>query len=289
MTPPHATGDVPMPERQAVAAALKAARRLKVPLVAVGANARLLAFDGPMGLTPPRSTLDWDFAAKCSSWDEYDRLRAECLAAGFRRGDHEHEIVHTATDVKIDLVPFGDLEAAGGKITWPDSGFVMNVRGLPEALDAARSVRLGPPAGTIAVPPVSVLAALKVLAHGDRGHRGDRDLRDLWHLLTNYLPEGGVVRAYEPPLDELAVREDFDAAHLGAILLGGDVASSCHATTLDDLAPLLAELADSNSSQLWPLVGGHYDEQQQRRRRREVADGFRWMLLALEATRDVEP
>lgn len=282
MTPTRPGNGVPLPERQAVAAALAAARQVGMPVVAVGANARLLAFDGPLGLTPPRTTLDWDFAARCDSWPDYQRLREACLAAGFKPGNHEHEVLHTETGVKVDLVPFGKLESAQGRITWPDSGFTMNVRGLPEAMAAATPVNLGPPAGEVAVPPTPVLVALKILAHGDRGGRDDRDLRDLWHLITHY-PSDDLLRAYEPPLEALVAREDFDAAHLSPLLAGADVAAACHAATLDDLLPILTALGDPNTPQLWPLVGGHYDEEQQDRRRREVADSFRWMRLAIEA------
>ena len=69
----------------------------------------------------------------------------------------------------------------------------------------------------------------------------------------------------------------------GDVQVGADVAAACHVATLDDLLSILAALGDPNSPQLWPLVGGHYDEEQQDRRRREVADSFLWMRLAIEA------
>ena len=273
-------------ESRAIAAILAAARRVGTPVVAVGANARLLAFDRPLGLNPPRATLDWDFAARCASWGDFDRLRDACLAAGFSRGDHEHEFVHAATGVKVDLVPFGGLESAGGRITWPSSGFVMNVRGLREASEAANAVEVGPPAGSVDVPPVPVLLALKLLAHADRGHRDDRDLRDLWHLVERYPTDEATPRAFEPPLDVLAQDEAFDFGHLGALLAGADVAGACRPETLDDVAAVLGELENPDSPQLRPLVGGFHEEAAERRQRRDVAEAFGWMLRALEVSRD---
>ena len=279
---------IPEAQSRAVAAILAAARAAGVPVVAVGANARLLAFDRPLNLAPPRSTLDWDFAARCDSWADFDRLRGACLASGFTPGGTEHEVVHAETGTLVDLVPFGGVEQPAGSITWRAGGTVMNVRGMAEALNRSEGREVGPPAGAVPTPPAAILAALKLLAHADRRGRTDRDLLDLWHLVGRYPTAGREAEAFAPPLEGVLAADDFDFSHFGAALLGADLAAAVRPETLADADAALAALSDPESPQLRPLVGRPQDEATESARRAEVAASFDWVRRAARAKADFD-
>src|SRR5690349_18607337 len=86
----------------------------------VGAGARVLAFDQRWGLRGSRTTLDWDFAIRAATWDDWARITARLLAGNpprFRAGKTEHRFFHVDGGT-LDLVPYGGLESPPGEILW---------------------------------------------------------------------------------------------------------------------------------------------------------------------------
>lgn len=92
------------------------------PCFLVGAGARVLGFDERWGIPGARATLDWDFAVRVASWEEWRALRERILAMPgqpFRSNLAQHRFDHEAGR-QLDLVPFGGLEGTAGEIVWPD-------------------------------------------------------------------------------------------------------------------------------------------------------------------------
>jgi predicted nucleotidyltransferase len=66
-----------MSDKKVITDLLEVTKRLGIPTLAIGASARQLVFDEPHNLPTRRTTLDWDFATKVESWQEFQTLQAE--------------------------------------------------------------------------------------------------------------------------------------------------------------------------------------------------------------------
>lgn len=263
----------------------RVAAELGLPIVAVGAMARQLVFDGPRGLTPHRSTTDWDFGVRVDGWESFGRFKDALVTPGsFAPTLVAHKLTHLQ-GVNIDLVPFGGL-AADGRIRWPESGHAMNVSGFAEAYALSVEVELGD-ALAIRAATTPHQVALKLVAFAERRDGTDRDLSDLLHFLRHYDHGESGGRAFEEPfLSRLAMEENFDyAGNLGPLLLGYDVACACQHTTILQVAQAAELLLDPYSkyiSQLIPRSTGARDEQTERRR---ACDRFAWLLRGIDLAR----
>ncbi|MGL5880248.1 MAG: hypothetical protein ACRC2V_21065 [Xenococcaceae cyanobacterium] len=109
--------------------------RLNIPLLMVGAGARLLIFDRRFNIEG-RTTKDWDFAVRLSNWESYLELSQLMSQGGFRVTSISHRFTHIATGIELDLVPFGEIGKSNRQITWSD-GNQMNLLGLDEAFTHA--------------------------------------------------------------------------------------------------------------------------------------------------------
>src|SRR5579862_3685011 len=149
------------PEQDALRDLLAAAALAGLPLVAVVASARELVFDREYGIRPHRTTTDWDFGIRVG-WPAFFALRAEAAAGGLfsPAAAREHRLVHVASSVSIDLIPFGELER-DGRITWPTTGHDMDVTGYRDAYETAPVLHIAPGL-RLRVATVPHLVALKV-------------------------------------------------------------------------------------------------------------------------------
>jgi predicted nucleotidyltransferase len=272
------------PEVNCLRSVQQAADALGVPIVAVGANARRLAFDIPNGITLHRITTDWDFGVRVPDWNVFRQLRERLLEQhyGFSPGMQEHQLTHEATGIRIDVVPFGGLEN-DGRIYWPDSGFAMNVLGFSEAFENATEIEISP-GFHIAVATVQLQVALKFFAHADRKQETDRDLSDLWHVIRNYSASGRETELFDSPLSSL-VNDGFDWEYAGSLLLGRDVSRACKPSTVARLLPILAGLTDAYSPDLDKLISGWPSSKQEDEERRRVSSSFLWLLRGLQLPR----
>jgi hypothetical protein len=106
------------------------------PLI-VGAFARDLHFVYAHAIPVQRQTEDLDLALAVPDWEAFEQIKASLLQSGNFSASKEAQRLRYGA-MPLDLVPFGRVEAADGKIAWPPRGeVVMDVFGFREAQEAA--------------------------------------------------------------------------------------------------------------------------------------------------------
>lgn len=260
-----------MPDLEALAALRELAVLLHAdgsPFVLVGAGARVLLLDEPLRLGSLRATDDWDLGVQTGSWEGFRALRSRLEAAGFLPDGHvEHRFRH-ARGVPVDLVPFGGLEHAPGRIRWPRDEGEMAVLGFAEALESADVLDLdGVPLPVARLP---LQAVLKFFAFDAR--RDPDDLTDLRLLLlhgADYDNERIFTELGAWLADGILAFEDA-----GAALLGLDAARLLRTDTARALLPIAAALADPGRPELAWLIRRLGDEADEARQRAALARSF---------------
>jgi predicted nucleotidyltransferase len=218
------------------------------PLI-VGAFARDLHFVYAHAIPVQRQTEDLDLAVAVPDWAAFEQIKASLLKSGdFAESKEAQRLRHRA--MPLDLVPFGHVETADGKIAWPPRGeVVMDVFGLREAQDVAVPVAL--PGGVRAeVVSLPALALLKLVCWEDRHHRSPKkDASDLQLILTNYLQAGNEHRLWDEFLPW--TQEDaFDYLLAGARMLGHDIGTLLDAAGRGRIKQLLGAQAGED----WPAA-----------------------------------
>lgn len=220
-------------------------------LMLIGATARLLQLDWPLGHTG-RTTEDVDFVVQVDDWSQHHELMALALQRGFEPKPEEHRLVHTATSTCVDLVPFGGLENPEGTIKWPRSEFQMSVWGMLEAQQTAVDMQVADDI-SIRVVTLPCLVALKMFAWLDRRYqdKGQGDLADADFILS-HCPE---LPAYEEQAWE-AFGEATEVAaklgrtglshgdHVGAVLVGRELRDVLRPETKARLHPIIEPLTE---------------------------------------------
>ncbi len=230
----------------------QAATKLKRPVFIVGAVARIILLEHIHGLSAGRATTDVDFAFALDHWAQFDAIKARLLEnPEFNASEHVvHRLYYRAPgqehSYKVDLIPFGGIEASENTITWPpDMAIMMNVAGFSDAFSAAVNVEISP--GTaIAVASLPGIAILKLFAWADRRQDNTKDAIDLNTLLRSYHEAGNHNRIYEDARALAALEAvEYDPELAGAWLIGNDVATTASTATITGLEPVLhGELRD---------------------------------------------
>jgi predicted nucleotidyltransferase len=203
-------------EKSALRDMCSIAARMDIPLMLVGAGARILVFDRRYN-TQGRSTTDWDWGIKVANWQEFEALVATMVQGAppfFRRTQTLHRFEHIETQTILDLVPFGSIADPGRSVEWPNERS-MNVLGYEEALVQAEQVVLEEN-WIIKVASVPALVVLKLIAWKDRG--GKKDLEDVILMLQNYF-EDDMYERLKAPL----ISGKIDVEDMGAFDLGQDI------------------------------------------------------------------
>ncbi len=230
-------------EKQVLADLVDVVSSLDLPMILVGAGARLLIFDQRFG--EGRSTKDWDVAISIDSWEVYQELR-EFLTIGdsprFKSTRNSHKFIHIETNIEVDIVPFGEIGEPDQEIIWSDSGNPMNVSGFAEALLHAKTTTIDELEIQVVDTPAFIV--LKVFAWGDRGERTNKDLEDIDFILLRYEDDE---RVYSELAEELAdgVVDFLDA---NIYLLGQDICKILQEKTLVEFSLLLNRLIESVDS-----------------------------------------
>ncbi len=174
------------------------------PFVLIGANALALQIDLEW-----RQTNDLDFVISIPLEDYPAGLSA--LPGWQRRREGEHAWL-SPTGVKVDVVPAGPGLLRAGSLTWPESGYRMNLVGLRLAFDHNVRVAIDE-RHSVQVATTPAIVVLKMVAFLDRPERED-DLTDIAQVVERYLG----------PVDDRrwALPVDFDNA--SAFSLGHDIA-----------------------------------------------------------------
>jgi len=147
------------------------------PFVLIGANALALQMDLEW-----RQTNDLDFVISVALEDYPAGL--EALPGWRRRREGEHAWL-SSTGVKVDVVPAGPGLLDAGSLTWPETGYRMNLVGLRLAFD--HHVRFAIDAGhSVRVASTATIVVLKMVAFLDRPDRED-DLTDIAQVVERYL------------------------------------------------------------------------------------------------------
>ena len=221
-------------EKQVLGDLFNIVSSLDLPMILIGAGARLLIFDQKFG--EGRGTKDWDVAISIDSWESYQKL-CNSLTTGdsscFEPTQTSHKFIHIQTKIEVDIVPFGEVSEPDQKIIWPDSGNSMNVSGFTEALFHAKTIVID----DLEIKAVDTPAflVLKIFAWGDRGERTNKDLEDIAFILLRYEDDD---RVYSELAEELA---DGSVEFLDAniYLLGQDIYKMLKDKTLTELDLLL--------------------------------------------------
>lgn len=170
------------------------------------------------------------------------------------RYGHDIEPSRLTEDVDFAVsVPFGGLENADRKISWPpDHHTVFDCFGAKEAFDASISVQL-PHDVTLRVASIPALTLLKITAWEDRKHsHPGRDAGDLLLYARTYMDCGNMERATSEHGDLFSL-DDFDYEYVGARLLGRDIASLLDKRSIEYILPILLPQADTDG----PLLLSH--------------------------------
>jgi predicted nucleotidyltransferase len=70
-----------------------------------------------------------------SNWEDFYQLKEKLIHKGFQETSRDHRLLHSATGLPIDLIPFGGLEVDGHDIKWPpEFEIVMSVAGFQKLM-----------------------------------------------------------------------------------------------------------------------------------------------------------
>lgn len=179
-------------------------------------------------------------------WAAFEALQQRLIASGnfSVSATAAHRLRHRS-DLPIDLVPFGSVEARERKIAWPPRGeIVMNVFGFREAL--ATAIELVLPGQTrTRVVSLPALALLKIVCWKNRHYESPgKDAQDLLLILRNYLAAGNEPRIWSQFAD-WTQEDEFDYELAGARMLGHDVRALLDNEGIERVGGLLSEQASS--------------------------------------------
>jgi predicted nucleotidyltransferase len=235
---PH---DLLVPISQVVEAALRRIDGLQPGrLMVVGAWCRDIWHDALGHEFRTAATQDLDLAIAVDSW-----TTIEAIADAFPRvGDSG--IRFLIADLKVDVLPFGEIEDPVGTSEPPTRGEGMSVWAFTEVFAASTSLDLGE-VGTVRLPTVPGYAATKLAAWLDRSEWNEtKDASDI-ALVTHWYAESPEIhdRLYDSEAGQAAlVSEELDVTRAAAHLLGLDV---------------VAEIGSERMAELrerWPDGGG---------------------------------
>jgi predicted nucleotidyltransferase len=226
-------------EKQVLADLVDVVNSLNLPMILVGAGARLLIFDQKFG--EGRSTKDWDVAISISSWDVYQELHTSLTTGDsprFKPTKNLHKFIHIDTNIEVDIVPFGEIGEPDQEITWHDSGNSMNVSGFAEALLHPKTTVIDGLELQVVDTPAFIV--LKVFAWGDRGERTNKDLEDIDFILSKYEDDQ---RVCDELLEELSTGI-VDFLYASIYLLGQDIYEILQEKTLVEFESSLSRLIE---------------------------------------------
>ncbi|WP_139311681.1 hypothetical protein [Desulfovibrio sp. DV] len=240
-----------------------------------------------------RRTEDWDFGVQVADWAAFAALRAALLdSARFTDCPVVHRLVHQS-GVPIDFVPFGDLEAPPGSVTFAADERTMQVAGFAEALEQAVPLAVAPDL-TLPVVNLPGFVLLKLFSANDR--RENQQTKDLQDIRAVFAACHAQDDNRDRTFDELAdfwEAEAIDWDTAGAALMGHDVAAMIRPETYARLVPILDWFCDAESRSLEPLmrlrvVGDERDELSRRAGLYALFAAFRLVLAARYAQRETQ-
>jgi predicted nucleotidyltransferase len=236
---------------------------LAVPFFLVGAFARDLLLELRHGFKAQRATNDVDFGVRVGRWEEFEALKRALAATGRYSPDpNKVQRLIAGDGGLIDIVPFGEVEDASGRITWPPGHeVVMNALGFGEAFEHSVRVRIAEDL-EVRVSSLAGLALMKLIAWDDR--RFNRDARDLRLIMTCYLQAGNEERVFGERGGQTDLLDDDKFVNVpltGARLLGRDVGAILTEQSLKAVKRILAEQTAGGGGHplVAAMIGGAFD------------------------------
>jgi len=240
---------IPDPFLEILKSVFRASAEFEIKAFIIGATARDLIFEYVYDAKIKRATEDIDFGVAVGSWADYERLKMALIATDRFKDDKKNEQriwwKERGAEMKIDLVPFGNLESPAGQIAFPPKGdFVMSTVGFAEAFENSWFLELNKEL-TVRIASLAGLALLKFVAYSDRPNARRRDIQDIWFIAKNYLEAGNEGRLFDENAGDIdLLDDDFNYETCGARLLGRDITQLLNAETKKIIGKTLAEESD---------------------------------------------
>jgi predicted nucleotidyltransferase len=201
----------------------------------VGAVARDLWLDTALDAAPRRRTMDVDLAVLVTHEAQYAQLRSwlETHEQFHAPASSAFCLIHEPTGVQVDLMPFGGIADAEGRVRIAGKGLTsISVVGLAEVLARAEPVRIADHITWQAVT-LPGLVGLKLLAWDDRPEQRGKDGTDLRLILQHYhaLITDDIFNRHYELLESLAVEAGDDIMCLAGIqVLGQELGTLARAS-----------------------------------------------------------
>ena len=210
---------------QVLPALTRGLRHLGLDFFLVGAVARDLWLDTALDAAPRRRTMDVDLAVLVSHEAQYEQLRTwlETHEQFHAPASSAFCLIHEPTGVQVDLMPFGGIADAEGRVRIAGKGLTsISVVGLAEVLTRAEPVRITEHITWQAVT-LPGLVGLKLLAWDDRPEQRGKDGTDLRLILQHYhaLITDDIFHRHYELLETLAVDAGHDLMRLTGIQVLG--------------------------------------------------------------------
>jgi predicted nucleotidyltransferase len=205
-------------------------------------------------LQPSRATRDADLAVQVSGWVNYENLRIQLIASGFREQSTTHSLTYQSAI--FDVIPFGGILNGKSEILWPQDGKIMNMLGFDDAFRTAHKFKTTT-GSDVRIASLSSLVMLKVIAWNDRPRDRPQDPADVNSIIENYLDAGNLDRFYDEHSD-LVEMERFTMERAGAGLIGRDLYTLCSNRPLMEMRHILErELALAEESIFFQQMAGN--------------------------------
>ncbi|MBD2295939.1 hypothetical protein H6G06_21285 [Anabaena sphaerica FACHB-251] len=229
---------------------------LEVPMLLIGAQARLLIFDSQYKVQG-RATNDWDVAVKLDNWDRY-YLLITTMTTGenplFKTTRIPHKFIHIETQLEVDIIPFGDIGKPKQEINWPD-GNQMSILGLEEAFVNTEIIIIDNV--EIRVADIDAFIALKILAWNER--RENKDLEDIITVLLKSANEEDAQRVYDEFIDKI-IEGRFEVDEAAIIFIGRNIKNKFKPETLNKINEIITLILNRQNNYIPPFVPKNSDD-----------------------------
>jgi predicted nucleotidyltransferase len=230
---------------------------LEVPMLLIGAQARLLIFDNQYNVQG-RATKDWDVAVKLDTWEKYNLLITKMTTGEnplFNKTRVIHKFIHIETKLEVDVIPFGDISKPKQEIIWPD-GNQMSLLGLEEAFTNTEIIRIDDI--EIRVANIDAFIALKLLAWNNR--RENKDLNDIITVLLKTANEEEEDRVYNEFFDEI-IDGKFEVDEAAIIFIGRNIQSKFKSEVIQTVKEIVALILDNQDKYIPNFVRALDDQE----------------------------
>lgn len=202
----------------------KTFERFDTPYFLIGAQARDLLLTGCTNAVGLRRTEDVDFSIAVRGWSQYQALcqtLRDRPEHDFDSDSHDQQRLIFRGRLKVDLVPFGGVADAEGRMFWPpDNNPMMNILGFEDALAGVISMPLKEL--NVRLPSLPALALLKLFAWNDRPQR-TKDIEDFATILERYQNIPSEDRLWSGIDSDLLEEDGFDYILAWHRIFGRDV------------------------------------------------------------------